>query len=156
MLSTEERRQLQVACNSERVGDRVWKLLSIVDDLCTVTLTAAAEAGNAIAVTINVTDLNGNAVARAQRLHCHLRDAAMLDAVAASFTMAETGAGSAVSTTTKPSLLIDTDASGDATVTVTDVSGSFAGTVYLEVQPLPATGSPSKSGLPAMIALTFA
>lgn len=154
-LSTEDRFALQAALGSERVGDKLWNLLNRVDDLVTVTLTAAAEAANAIEVTINVVNLGGEAVSRAQRLHCHLYDAAMLDAVAASWTMAETGAGAAVSTSAKPGLLIDTDASGDAKVTVTDVSGSFTGTVYLKVDPLPATGT-NKPGVPAMIALTFA
>lgn len=154
-LNTEDRFALQAALGGERLGDKVWNILNRVDELVTVTLTAAAEAANAIEVTINVVDLGGNAVSRAQRLHCHLYDAAMLDAVAASFTMAETGAGAAVSTSAKPGLLVDTDASGDAKVTVTDVSGSFAGTVYLKVDPLPLTGA-NKPGVPALIALTFA
>ena len=154
-LSTEDRFALQAALGGERLGDKVWNILNRVDELVTVTLTAAAEADNAIEVTINLVNLAGEAVSRAQRLHCHLYDAAMLDAVAASFTMAETGAGTGISTTAKPGLLVDTDASGDAKVTVTDVSGSFAGTVYLKVDPLPLTGT-NKPGVPALIALTFA
>lgn len=123
--------------------------------LVTTTLTAAAESGNAIAVTINLVDLAGTAVSRAQRLICRLYTADMLQALAAAWTMAETGAGSEISTTAKPSLLIATDANGDATVTVTDVSGVAATTVYLEVTPLPPTGT-YMPGCPNIIALTFA
>lgn len=154
-LSTEDRFALQAALGGERLGDKVWNLLNRVDELVTVALTAAAEAGNAIEVTINLVNLAGEAVSRAQRLHCHLYDSAMLDALAAAYTMAETGAGAAVSTSAKPGLLIDTDANGDAKVTVTDVSGVSTATVYLKVDPLPTSGS-NKPGVPAMIALTFA
>lgn len=118
-------------------------------------LAAGAEAGNAIPVTIQLKDMAGVNVARAQRLHCRLYDASMLEALVAAFTMAETGAGSEVSTTARPAMLIDTDANGAATLTVTDVSGAFAGTVYLEVIPV-IVAAGVEPGVPAIIALTFA
>lgn len=114
-----------------------------------VQATPAAESGNAIAVALQI-GANSGSVARVQRLHCRLYDASMLEALVASWTMAETGVGSEVSTTARPALLIDTDGNGAATVTVTDVSGSFAGTMYLEVAPVNAPGSPT------IVALTFA
>ena len=154
-LSTEDRFALRASLASEVLGDKVWNILNRVDELVTVTLTAAAEAGNAIEVTINLVNLAGEAVSRAQHLHCHLYDSAMLDALAAAYTMAETGAGAAVSTSAKPGLLIDTDANGDAKVTITDVSGSSTATLYLKVDPLPLTGT-NKPGVPALIAITFA
>lgn len=114
-----------------------------------VQATPAAESGNAIAVALQI-GANSGSVARVQRLHCRLYDASMLEAVVGSWTMAETGVGSEVSTTARPALLIDTDGNGAAQVTVTDVSGSFAGTMYLEVVPVNAPGSPT------IVALTFA
>lgn len=120
-----------------------------------VDLQAAAEAGNAIAVTVQLKDAANVNLARAQRLHCRLYDASMLEAVVGSWTMAETGAGTEISTTARPALLVDTDANGAAVVTVTDVSGTFAGTVYLEVVPVIVPGS-VEPGVPAIIALTFA
>lgn len=114
-----------------------------------VQATPAAESGNAIAVALQI-GANSGSVARVQRLHCRLYDASMLEAVVGSWTMAETGVGTEISTTARPALLIDTDGNGAATVTVTDVSGSFAGTMYLEIIPVNAPGSPT------IVALTFA
>lgn len=99
-------------------------------------LTAAAEAGNVRAVTIQVKDFTGTNVAAACKFHCQLFDANMLAAVVGSWTLAETGAGSEVTATAKPSLIIQTDATGAATVSVTDVGGASDTTVYLKVSPL--------------------
>lgn len=113
-------------------------------------LAAAAEAGNAIAVTIGLIAPGNGTVGRTQRLHCRLYAATMIESLAASFTMAETGTGTEISTTANAALLIDTDAAGAAIVTVTDVSGVFVGTVYLEVAPVNLLGSPR------ILALVFA
>ena len=113
-------------------------------------LAAAAEAGNAIAVTIGLIAPGNGTVGRTQRLHCRLYAATMIESLAASFTLAETGTGTEISTTANAALLIDTDAAGAAIVTVTDVSGVFVGTVYLEVAPVNLLGSPR------ILALVFA
>lgn len=118
-------------------------------------LAAGAEAGNAIAVTVQLKSMASVNVARVQRLHCRLYDASMLEAVVGSFTMAETGVGTEVSTTARPAMLVDTDANGAATLTVTDVSGVFVGTVYLEVIPV-IVAAGVEPGVPAIIAITFA
>jgi hypothetical protein len=117
-------------------------------------LSAQAEAGNAIQVNVGLIDLNGYAAERVQRLACRVYDANLDAADVAAWTMAETGGGTEISTTGKPALLIDTNATGEAILTVTDVSGVYAGNVYLEVVPVSADGS--APGVPAMIALTFA
>ncbi len=124
--------------------------------ICVPSLTAAAESGNAIAVTIGLKDGMGVTLARAQRLKCQILDAAGLIGLVAEWTLAETGAGSEISTTARPTLIIETDASGAAVVTVTDVSGTFAGTVYLEVTPVSLAGASPEPGMPTQIALTFA
>jgi hypothetical protein len=112
-------------------------------------LTAAAEAGNVRTVAIQVKDFTGTNVAAAVRFHCQLFDANMLAAVTASWRLAETGAGSEVTATAKASLIIQTDANGAATVSVTDVGGASNTTVYLKVSPLLAFGRDE------YVALTF-
>jgi len=108
-------------------------------------LTPAAEAGNARAVAISLTTLAGAAVARTQRLHCRTYDASMVEALSAAFTLAVSGAGTAaISTSGRAALLLDTADSGLATVTVTDITGIFSGTVYLEVLPVGNVGGPGQ------------
>ena len=113
-------------------------------------LTPAAEASNAIAVAVQIKSADNANVARVQRLRCQVFDANMLHATVAAWRLGETGPGSEVSATAKPQILIDTDANGVATVTVTDVSGTFAGTVYLEV--VPANGHGAASITPLVFA----
>jgi hypothetical protein len=113
-------------------------------------LTPAAEAGNAISVGIQIKGLDGANVARVQRLRCQIYDVNMLHGVVGSWRAAETGPGTEVSVTAKPQILIDTDANGAASVTVTDVSGTYAGTVYLEVVP------ENGQGVSSIVSLTFA
>lgn len=118
-----------------------------------VNASAGAEAGNAIAVTLALKDLEGNAVARAQRVVCRVFDNVMLlgGTAGTAITLSETGAGSEVSATGQNTLVIDTNASGAATVTVTT---AIAGTVYLEL--VPEMGTAHLPGYPRIIALTFA
>lgn len=125
-----------------------------VAPIVVLALSAAAKAGSAVVVTINLVDSGGAAVSRAQRLLCRLYSASLLQVLAAAFTMAETGAGTGVSTTASASLLLDTDANGDAAVTITDVSTIFTGTLYLEVVPV-STGS-GGLGVPCVIPVSFA
>ena len=118
-------------------------------------LTAAAEASNAIAVgiqmrTYEASDNEYVDATESMTLECHLVDDNGTDALVAAFTMAETGNGAEISATGQPRLIISTDASGTATVTVTDVSGAFAGSVHLLVNVL------NKPGFHAHLELTFA
>lgn len=114
------------------------------------TLSAAAEAANAIAVTLTSADVDGATVSRTIRYSCAVYRVTMALAATADFTITETGAGSPVSTDVQAQLLIDTSATGTATLTVTDVSGAFAGTVYLSVRPV------GTAGYERILALTFA
>lgn len=106
-----------------------------------VGLTANAEASNAIAVDIAVADLDGAAVTSAVILECYILDADGIEAVAADWTLAETGAGSEISNTAQSRLLIQTSAAGLAQVTVSDVSTAYAGDVYLVVKPIAVLGA---------------
>jgi len=113
-----------------------------------ITLSAGAEATNAIPVTVAGPAQVAQYVAR-------VYDADMLLAVVGAITVAETGAGAEVSTTAKPSLLFTTDAAGAAIITVTDVSGSSTASFYVEVSPLSVPAG-AKAGPSAIISITFA
>jgi hypothetical protein len=104
-------------------------------------LTVAAEAANAIAVSIEMTTfqeaLNEYVVADEQViLEIQLLDADGLQAVVGDYTMAETGAGLEISNTAQPRLIIATSAAGVAQVTVTDVSGTSTDNLHMIVRPL--------------------
>jgi len=128
-------------------SDKLATIPALVD------LTPAAEAADVIAVTVNLVDLEGDDLDRAQRLLCEVFKDDMTQASSAEFTLAETGSGSEVSTTAKPRLLIDTDASGDATVSITDVAGASGATVFLQVTPV--STSTNVPGHPRIIEVTF-
>jgi hypothetical protein len=143
----------QVDFSKVSIVDRVDTLESDAADLQVgqlyASLTAAAEVGNVRAVAIQVKDFSGTNVAAACKFHCQVFDANMLAAVVGSWRLAETGAGSEITTTAKPSLIIQTSANGAATVSVTDVAGASNTTVYLKVSPL------GNFGRDEYIALTF-
>lgn len=97
-------------------------------------------------------DMAGNVVPRTQRLKVNVRDGAMLQTLAAAITIAETGTGTEISTTAKPTLLLDTSSIGAAQITITDVGGAgFTG--FLEVTAEAASGQP---GLQCCVAVTIA
>lgn len=110
-------------------------------------LTAAAEAANTRAVTVAVEDRNGDAPTGTVQLLCSLRNPAMVTELATAFTMAETGLGSEDSTSGKPEMLITTDATGHATLTVTDVAGASGLTTHLFCEPISSHGAVSHVAL---------
>lgn len=122
---------------------------AVIDGLRVVTAAPAAEAANVIAVTLNVTDANGNAVNAATRV--------MVQAYspnATTITLSETGAGSTVwvsGATVAPAICVDTDASGDATVSV---AYADAGTVGFVATVAPSSGA-SVHGFPISLDLNF-
>ncbi len=126
---------------------------SVKDDAltpCVPAGTAGAEAANAIPVDLQLVDADGKALKSSRRLLCQALDADMEPAAAAALTLAETGDGDEVSTSARAGLLITTSAAGKAQVTMTDVSGTLAATVYLKVSPVDGLGAP------ALVPLTFA
>lgn len=96
--------------------------------------TINAESSDTIAIDLQVATLAGVNVAETTTILCHLRDVNGLDSLVAAFRLAETGAGSEVSTTAKPALIIQTDANGAAQVTVTDVAGGSGAVLFLEIE----------------------
>lgn len=122
-----------------------------------LSLVAAAEAGNARVVTLNLVDVFGTALNRVQRCRAVVLDANGLQTVVGGWTIGVGGGGTAVTGNTQPSVIFDTNATGDATLTVTDVSGAAATTVRLVVQPL-SDGATfgTGTGYPAEIGLLFA
>lgn len=134
----------------DHASNNAWKGLDReASEVVLVSYEVGTEAANAIAVDIAIQDRDGNALAETVRLACRVYDADMVEALVAAWTMAETGAGVEVSTTAQPALLIDTDENGVAQVTVTDVSGAYAGDVYLEIKPV------DREGAAQMVVLTF-
>ena len=130
--------------NASLVGTTVEAALS---ELSTpLTLTAAAESSDTIAVTVA-------GPAQAAQYLATAYDTSMV-ADAAVFTIAETGAGAEVSTTAKASLLFTTDAAGAATITVTDVAGASSKTFILVVTPIGTSGG-LKGGPAAMASSAF-
>lgn len=113
-----------------------------------VSLTAAAEAANTRAVTVAVQDRALNPVDGSVTILCELRDANMAVEASTTFRMAETGAGSENSTTAKSTLLLTSDATGNATLTVTDVAGASGLTTTLFCRPV-------GHGAMSRVALTF-
>ena len=112
--------------------------------------TAVAETGNAISVMIQLVDPDGNDVAREVELLCEVRKSDGLIATASEFRLSETGDGTAVSTTAKPSMIVTTSAEGTCTLAVLDQSGTYNTTAYLVITPLNTLGSPG------IVALTYA
>lgn len=108
------------------------------------------ETGNAISVIIQLKDPDGNAVSRAVDLLCEVRLSDGLLATDSQFRLSETGDGTAVSTTAKPSMIITTSATGSCTVAVLDQTGSYNTDAYLIVTPLNTLGSPG------IVTLTYA
>lgn len=113
-----------------------------------LSLTAAAEAANVIAVTMAAYPAAAQYVAEAF-------DAAMLPALVGAFRIAETGAGSESSSTLKPTLLFKTDANGAAVLSVTDVAGASGLSVFLKVSPAPVQAGTAGNAVGAVIVLTF-
>lgn len=108
------------------------------------TLTAAAEAANAIAVTMAASRQSATPHYIAEVLDADFEPTSVAD-----WTIVVTG-GAAVSTDTRPRVLFNASATGGAVLTVTDVSAAYVGDVYLLVRPVDIDG-------PAVLStLTFA
>lgn len=103
-------------------------------------LTVGAEAANAIPITIQMLDASGKALRKATRVHLRLYSAAMIEALAAAYTMAAS-TGTEVSTTAQAALVVDTNALGQAVVAVTDVAGTSTDQLFLEAKPLDVPGA---------------
>ena len=112
-----------------------------------LTLTAAAESSDTIAVT-----MAGPAVAAAYRATVVLAATGLPDAT--KYTVAETGAGTEISTTGQASLLFATSAAGAAELTVTDVLGGSNASVFLLVEPV-ATSAGARGGAATHVELAF-
>lgn len=111
--------------------------------------TVGAESANAIAVPFSLKDLRDTAVASAFTFVAELYTTAGAKVESADATI---GISDGTSTLNNQALVIGASGSdGDVTLTVTDASGSFAGTYYLIL-------TPTTSGVsaPPPVALTFA
>lgn len=118
-------------------------------EVAKLSVTVGAEAANVIPVSVVAQDRAGNVLAQSIRLHCRLYTEAMIEVLAAAYTMAAS-VGTVVSTTAQAALVVDTTAAGLATINVTDVSTTSTDTLYLEITP------EGREGASEIVALTFA
>ncbi len=115
------------------------------------TIVVNAQAGNDIVVDF------ASPVASAEMYIAELVEAAtMLDAAAAAFKMAETGAGAEVSDTALPKLVFTTDGAGSAQVTVTDAAPASGKEVFIFIRPVLLTGEVGNPAAHVVDSLTFA
>jgi hypothetical protein len=112
------------------------------------TLTPGAEAGDVIAVAF------ASPVASVEQYIAEILDA-NTEVNDAAFSVAETGVGAEVSPTGKARLIFTTDAAGAAELSVTDVVGASASTVYVTVRPLFASADVAQQCAPVVVAITF-
>lgn len=136
----------------DAVQDELDAQLPPLASIRRASLSAAAEAGDAIVVTVQIKDGNDDNVAEATTVlfSLELDNGLVGDA---GFTMAETGAGAEVSTTGKSRLLVTTSAAGAAQVTLTDVATGQAADLFLFAEVIPAVGA---VGVKSVLAVSFA
>jgi len=123
--------------------------------LVTCTMAVGAEASQAIPVTINTVDLFAVPVSKIQKYLASVYFPTMILGTAAAFRLSETGVGAEVSTTANSQLIFTTDANGDATLSVLDQTGSYAGTAFLIVTPI-SDSAEVMPGMSRVQVLTFA
>lgn len=141
-------------------GDFEVLLTQFVDGLAAtnqrrVTLALGAEAAgppDTIAATVNVVDTAGNNVSAITNCVATLYDSNMIESLAATAYVDETGAGAMISAANQARCWFTTDANGDATLTVTLVGGGAA-TLYLMVEVM---SGATWLGAPTITTVTFA
>lgn len=118
-----------------------------------ITLSAAAEAANAIAVTMTQLDSAGAADLGARQYYASLRSNTGVESLTAAATITVGAGGAADSANTNAQVYFSSLGAGTTLLTVTDVTGVLAGTLWLEVQMLSQDGTKCQ---PARIACVFA
>jgi len=111
-------------------------------------LTAGSETTNVIPVTVNIADIALTAKSAAVTCLFEIYDATTGVPNASAFTIAETGAGTEIAGTGSALLIATTDASGDATISITDVVGASGKSSIL-------VATPVGLGLPQYVVATF-
>ena len=132
----------QIGADLQAWSTRLDALSASATAMVRPTATVGVEASNAVPVVIQLKDSAGVNVARVQRLRLGLADSSLsgLASVAAQLSKTGGGVGTVVSTAAKSSILVDTDANGVFSLTVTDVTAVLVGTMYLQIWPQNAPG----------------
>lgn len=126
---------------------------AVFEGMTLPSLSAAAESGNVIAVTVQLQDVNGNSVASAKDLEIRLLDDngdAPNPASAQKISKTSGDGATWVTAESKDSAIITTAADGSASIDVTDVSTASTDTFQLVVTAL------SGLGMASRVAVTFA
>jgi len=140
----------------EHIGDRQSEnLAALISSEATelvggLVLVAAAEAGNARAVSVQAKTAGGRDLAQSVRLYCRVYDENMdvVDATVA--TLAASGGATSVTATGQAAGLIDTGEDGAGVITVGDATTALAGDLVLGVSVA------GRAGIEAFEILTFA
>jgi hypothetical protein len=93
-----------------------------------------AEAANVIEANVFLVDAAGNDIARQWTGLFRLYDGDMADPNPATEFEMDVTTGTGVTAGTKAAMLIQSNASGEATIDITDVAGASGATIYLVVQ----------------------
>lgn len=97
-------------------------------------LEVGAEAANVIEANVFLVDAAGNDIARQWTGLFRLYDGDMADPNPATEFEMDVTTGTGVTAGTKAAMLIQSNASGEATIDITDVAGASGATIYLVVQ----------------------
>lgn len=112
------------------------------------TLTPGAEAADVIPVVFS------SPIAGIRQFVCEVYDTNM-EVNDAAFTLTEDGVGAIVAGDGTARLIFTTDASGDATIDVTDVLGASGSTVFLSFRQLNSSADAVSQCAPAEVSITF-
>lgn len=116
----------------------------------------SAESGNARTASVTIKDLDGNTVARTQRVIIEvLDDNGDIDSTVGTATI---GAGTALSTTAKARVVAETGTDGTMTISVRDVLGTLSGNLWLKIQPVSEpelTSGPVQPGVATVTQVAF-
>jgi len=100
--------------------------------ITTPTGVAGAEAANHILVTLNIVDINGNAIEGSTfDVKAELLDGDCLPPLATAYNIADGGAGVLITATGKAACLATTDSHGDLVLDVVDVVGATNTTIHM-------------------------
>ena len=116
-----------------------------------MTLTPGVEAANAIPVLVSQFDTNGAVDAAARNFIASLYDANGLESLVAAATITAGAGCAATSTDARPRLFCASLGTGTFSLTVTDVTGALAGTLYLVVEMVSQDGSKCQTARTALV-----
>lgn len=125
----------------QKKAKNLSRALSLTTEPVLFSLSIGAEAADVIRLSLQAKDRGGNLLSEVVRAHVRLYDAAMIESLAAAFTLSEVANSGTVQTTdAQASVLVDTELTGLAELDVTDVVGASGATIHCLVEPVDREG----------------